>query len=80
MKYFSEEQRKKEKEMRDKKLLEEKLEKQREKEQKEQQRKLEREEKGKCRNVCCSFFFIFCFLCNKFSHAIWLICFFRGTT
>lgn len=45
---FSEEQRKKEKDMREKKLLEEKQEKQREKELKEQQRKLEREEKGKC--------------------------------
>lgn len=45
---FLEEQRKKEKEMREKKLLEEKLEKQREKELKEQQRKIEREEKGKC--------------------------------
>lgn len=41
-----EEQRKKEKEMREQKILEEKLEKQREKEQKEHQKKIEREEKG----------------------------------
>lgn len=43
---FSDEQRKKEKELREQKLLEEKMEKQREKELKEQQRKIEREEKG----------------------------------
>lgn len=41
------EQRRKEKEIREQKMLEEKLEKQREKELKEQQRKIEREEKGK---------------------------------
>lgn len=44
--YTLEEQRRKEKEVREQKLLEEKLEKQREKELKEQQRKIEREEKG----------------------------------
>lgn len=56
---FSDEQRKREKEMREQKLLEEKLEKQREKERekelKEQQRKIEREEKGECHETSCFF-------------------------
>lgn len=69
---FSEEQRKKEKEMREKKLLDEKLEKQREKELKEQQRKTERDEKGMYAKLDNGFSFV---LTNISVYDL-----FRGTT